>query len=142
MEIGRGCAVEGVEAQRFAQVDGHRRQPVVDGNTRAIGNPNQARERSDRCRSLTCPVGPDQRNHSGAEVVERLAPNRRLGEGKQFLRCRDVVTNDGAADRCQQFRIATERFAARTEQRGVGRRSIEAFVHRGDARGDELDLRT
>jgi hypothetical protein len=24
----------------------------------------------------------------------------------------------------------------------VGRRSIEAFVHRGDARGDELDLRT
>ena len=51
------------------------------------------------------------------------------------------VTHERAVDDTVVVDLDAERFAAHTEQRGVGRRSIEALVQRGGARGDQLDGR-
>ena len=44
------------------------------------------------------------------------------------------------SNRAVELGFFPECFAARTEQHHVGGRSVEAFVHGGNARRDQLDL--
>lgn len=126
-----GSPAEGVEAELIANLDRGRSQAVVDRDAGAVGHPHQPRERGHGGRCLGRAVGTDLGDQGGSEVIDRCAGHRRFGEGQEGLTGRDTGGRRlAAAEGGGQVGRFAQRVTARTEQRGVGRRSIETLVHR------------
>ena len=141
VERGVGGTGEAVECQISANLFGSGSQALIDRDAGPVGDPYQSGEGGDRRARLTGTGGTDRGDQlcsSRREIVE--VANGALGERGECLTVENAgVVNSTAYDRVEAY-LAADGFTARTEQGGVGRRSIEALVQRGDPCGDELNL--
>ena len=119
-------------------------QAGVELDARPVGDTHQSVEHGDRGGRLDhaiCPDRGDQRLACRAELPGRR-PLRLVRERQQFGAVFDAdIADEVGVDDQFHVDLDVEGVAAHTEQRCVGRRSIEALVQPGGSGGDEFDLR-
>lgn len=135
-----------VEAESIAVIGRVDEHSVVELDPGAVSHPYEPVEDGGGGRGLRQTVRPDGSRQCFASGYERRVVGpcsvaNRSGEGAQFGTGRDTAARGIVSiENSIEIDLETLGFAARTEQRQMGRRSIEALVKSRDPRCDELDL--
>ena len=117
---------------------------IVELDAGAVGDTDEPVEDSDDRRSLDRSLVTDHGGQCSACLVDVTATEfDRVGESEEFRSRRNTdFANVFGIEGTLEVDSQTVRFAAHTEQRGVGRRSIEALVERRRTGRHEFGLWT
>ena len=140
-----GGGAETVEAQLAAQILGRQRQGSIERDPRGVGDSDHALEVADHRSRIYQPCGADSLQDRGTRAgqLDIVLTEHCLGEGHE----RSGVRHAAAGRRLAighdvQVDLVSVQLAARTEQQGVRRGSVEALVQCGHPAGNELHLHT